>query len=119
MFILNENVASFWEYHAASGGIVDTTSTAIKTSDANACNLLTSAQIINVHATVGTEFLILRGAIVLHRLYLPALMITPIAINFNPPLSTDYAQAMNVQCVTTGAAVYFNGQGFTGGRTHN
>ena len=75
-------------------------------------NYVTSIDVRNAHATVATEVVIKDGATVIWRQLLPAAMATPVEITFPTPLRGTAATAMNVACITTGAQVYVNAQGF-------
>jgi hypothetical protein len=102
-----------WQYAAASGGIVDNVAVAVKAAGGAAVrNYVTGLTVQNVHATVATEFLVLDGATPLARVYLPALMTNAMTINFPTPLRGTAVTAVNIQCVTTGAQVYANLQGY-------
>lgn len=115
MFDYTRGVSAFWKYAAASGGITTSGDVAIKASVATRSNQLSRISLHNVHATVATELEIKRGSTVVQRYYLPAMMPAPMEIVFDPPLSTTGGQAFNVNCVTTGAQVYVNAQGWEGG----
>lgn len=104
-----------WTYAAASGGI--TTQTAVTVNAAAGAgirNYVTSAQIINGHATVSTEVLIVDGAAgtVLWRGWAQAAG-GGISVKFDPPLRGTANTLIEVDNVTTGSAVYYNLQGFT------
>ncbi len=103
-----------WQYAAASGGITTTTTdVAIKAAAAAGVrNYVTSIDVRNAHATVATELVIKDGATVIWRQLLPAAMPAPVEITFPTPLRGTAATAMNVACVTTGAQVYLNAQGY-------
>jgi hypothetical protein len=75
-------------------------------------NYVTSIDVRNAHATVATEVVIKDGATVIWRQLLPAAMAAPVEITFPTPLRGTAATAMNVACITTGAQVYANAQGF-------
>lgn len=102
-----------WQYAAASGGITNTTDVAIKAAAAAGVrNYVTSIDVRNAHATVATELVIKDGATVIWRQLLPAAMPAPVEIIFPTPLKGTAATAMNVACITTGAQVYLNAQGY-------
>lgn len=105
-----------WVYAAAAGGIVNTTDVAIAAAaGAGLRNYLTSIQILNQSATVNTEVVIKDGATVIWRGWLG---LTGAGdhheayITFPTPLRTTANTALNVACITTGAAVYVNAQGY-------
>lgn len=85
---------------------------------ANGRNFVTGIHAVNVSATVGTTFSILDGATPIWTSFLPAttaaLVEVPITKVFNTPLRASPGNAINVQCGTTGATVYWNLQGFSG-----
>ena len=102
-----------WQYASASGGIINATPVAVKAAAAAGIrNYVTGFDIKNVSA-VATEFLILDNVTPIWRGYLPANMSAADEITFATPLKGTAATALNVQCVTTGAAVYVNMQGYT------
>lgn len=102
-----------WSYAAAAGGILVNTDVAIKAAAGTGIrNYITSIQIQNIHATVATEVVIKDGTTVIWRGFAPAAMTSMLEINFNIPLKTTANTALNFQCVTTGAQVYVNAQGY-------
>jgi hypothetical protein len=102
-----------WQYAAAAGGIINTTDVVLRAAAAAGIrNYVTSIDIRNAHATVATEVVIKDGATVIWRQLLPAAMAAPVEITFPTPLRGTAATAMNVACITTGAQVYINAQGF-------
>ncbi len=101
-----------WTYAAASGGIVNTTDVAAKAAaGAGLRNYVTSFQFRNANA-VATEFVIKDGSTVIWRGYAAANMTAPEDIVLNTPLKTTANAALNVACITTGAQLYFNAQGY-------
>lgn len=102
-----------WQFAAAAGGIINTTDVVLRAAAAAGIrNYVTSIDIRNAHATVATEVVIKDGATVIWRQLLPAAMAAPVEITFPTPLRGTAATAMNVACITTGAQVYVNAQGF-------
>lgn len=106
-----------WSYAAASGGITTTTGvTAKAAAGAGIRNYVTRAQIINGHATQGTDVQIRDGAsgTVLFRGYAVAAG-GGVSAKFDPPLRGTANTLIEVAAGTAGAAVYFNLQGYTAG----
>jgi hypothetical protein len=102
-----------WSYAAAAGGIVNTADNALAAAaGAGLRNYLTSIQIKNSHASVATEVVIKDGSTVIWRENFPANMSLGEGIVFPSPLKSSANAALNVACVTTGAAVYVNAQGY-------
>lgn len=101
-----------WTY-AGAGAVVNTTDVVVKALLASNRQYLTSIQMQNTHATVGTEIVLKDGATVIWRGFAPANMQALHEINFNIPLKTNVGAALNFACITTGANVYVNAQGFT------
>ncbi len=101
-----------WTY-AGAGAVINTTDVALKALLAANRQYLTSIQMQNTHATVGTEIVIKDGATVIWRGFAPPDMQALHEINFNIPLKTSVGAALNFACITTGANVYVNAQGFT------
>ena len=105
-----------WTYAAASGGIVNTTDVAIAAAaGAGLRRYLTGISIQNASATVATEVVVKDGSTVIWRGYVGTqdLLNSVIGITFPTPLKTTANTAMNVACITTGAQVYVNAQGYT------
>lgn len=99
-----------WNYPSASGGITNTTDVAIKASaGAGISNYVAAIQVSNASATVATEVVIKDGATVKERIHCPAMMPNT-NITFPIPIKGSAATALNVACITTGAAVYVNAQ---------
>jgi hypothetical protein len=104
---------SRWTYAAIAGGIVDATAVTVKAADpGNWINEVERLDVINVSATISTEFVLMSGSTVLWRTNLQSAMKTPLTLDFLPPLrmvlNTD---PVRIQCITTGAQVYANVQG--------
>lgn len=105
-----------WVYAAASGGIVNTTDVAIAAAaGAGLRRYLTGISIQNASATVATEVVIKDGSTVIWRGYVgtSALLNSAVSVVLPTPLKTTANTALNVACITTGAAVYVNAQGYT------
>lgn len=101
-----------WQYAGVAGGIIDTVDKVAKAAGAAGIrNYVTGVDLINV-GTVATEFVIKDGATVVWRTFLPANMTTPVDVTFSTPLRGTAATAVNLACITTGAAVYANTQGY-------
>lgn len=109
---LNQVPELTWQYAAQAGGILNATAIAAKAAAAAGIrNYVTGLQLQNAGA-VATEFVVLDGAAVMWRGNLPAAMVDCFEVNFRTPLRGTAATALNIQCLTTGAAVYANLQGF-------
>lgn len=106
---------STWNYAAASGGITNTTGvTAKAAAGAGVRNYVTSAQVINGHASTATDVQIRDGAsgTVLWRGFAQAAG-GGVSAYFDPPLRGTANTLVEVACGTTATATYFNLQGFT------
>jgi hypothetical protein len=102
-----------WQYAGAAGGITGTADVVLRAAAAAGIrNYVTSIDVRNAHATVATEVVIKDGATVIWRQLLPAAMAAPVEIIFPTPLRGTAATAVNVACLTTGAQVYVNAQGY-------
>ena len=112
--LIAEPDAHPWSYVAISGGTVDTVDvTLAPAAGIGNCNYLSGLQLLNKHATVATEVVIKDGAAnVIWRINAPAAMTVPMAIVFPNPIQVTPNTALKAACVTTGAAVYLNAQGF-------
>ena len=101
-----------WSYVAPAGGIVNNVAVAARASaGAGIRNYVTGLQLSNANA-VATEFVILDNATPLWRGFLPANNATTYSFEFITPLRGTAATALNIQCLTTGAQVYANLQGY-------
>jgi hypothetical protein len=105
-----------WQYTNNNTPLTGTTATAIATAAGTGLrNYLTGIQISNTSATA-TVLNVLDGSTVINSIHLPgtstSLQETPYLYNFETPLRGSANTAMNVQCVTGGASVYVNAQGF-------
>jgi hypothetical protein len=102
-----------WSYAAAAGGIVNTTDVVLAAAaGAGLRRYLTSLQIKGTNA-VATEVVVKDGATIIWRGHVSANMLDCDTIQFSDPLRTTANAALNVACITTGAAVYVNAQGYT------
>lgn len=106
-----------WQYTNNNTAITDASSHQIMTAaGVGLRNYTTGIQVSNTSATVSTVFNILDGATVINSIHLPANTSTnpevPYLYNFETPLKGTANTTLNVQCVTTGASVYVNMQGF-------
>lgn len=102
-----------WSFASAAGGIINTTDVPIAgAAGAGLRRYITDLTLSNNSATA-TEVVLKDGAsTVLQRWLLPA-NAPNFRIHFdNPPLTTANT-ALNIACITTGAAVYANAVGFT------
>ena len=99
-----------WQYAAT---ITNNTSTAMQAAGgAGIKKYLTGFTYQGTNATA-TVLNILRGTTVIHSVSAPASMANPITVTFPTPLQTAANEALNVQCVTTGANMLVNAQGYT------
>jgi len=114
---MNGDPSNEWSATSGTTALATATSTAAKAAGAAGVrNYVTDIHVVNTSATVGTTFSILDGASVIWTTYLPAstaaLVQTPVTQKFETPLKGTAATALNVQCGTTGAAVYYNVSGY-------
>ena len=102
-----------WSYATATLGVTDTASDEAKAAGAAGVrNYITGVQVMNGHATVGTEVVILDGSTVLWRGWAEPTG-GGCSANFATPLKGTAATAVNVANITTGSKTYFNLQGYT------
>jgi hypothetical protein len=101
-----------WSYASAAGGVINTTDVVLSAAaGAGLRRYVTSMQLSN-NSAVATEIVLKDGATVIWRGHLPAN--APMAeIIFTNPIKTTANAALNFACITTGAAVYVNAQGYT------
>lgn len=101
-----------WTYAAASGGITNTTAvTLIAAQGAGKCAYLQSLQVINAHASTGTEVIVKTGSTVLFRQWAGSGG-NGFVIDFDRPLASAANTSITVECGTTGTTTYVNAQGF-------
>jgi len=102
-----------WSFAPAAGGITTTPDVAIASAPgAGLRRYLTSLNLSNNSAT-GTEFVVKDGAsTVIARFHLPP-NAANVNMDFPVPLAASANVALNVACLTAGAAVFCNAQGFT------
>jgi hypothetical protein len=101
---------SGWQY-AIAAPAADTADKVIKAALAFNKNYMTGLQVINTGA-VATEYVIKDGSTVIYRGYAPANMTAVDDTLFNTPLRSSTNAALNFACITTGASVYVNAQGY-------
>lgn len=100
-----------WSF-ACTTPIINTTDLVAKVAGgAGIRNYVNGFQYQNTGATA-TEIVIKDGAVVLWRGYASAGMGVLANIQFDQPLRGSAATALNIACVTTGASVYVNVQGY-------
>ena len=105
-----------WSFASAAGGITNTTDVAIRGAQAAGVrNYLTGISVQNASATVATEVVIKDGSTIIWRGWLgtSAALNSAVCVAFPSPLKSTAATAINVACITTGAAVYVNAQGYS------
>jgi hypothetical protein len=101
-----------WLYAAASGGITNTTDVAIASAAGAGLRRYLVRLTLSNNSATATEVVVKDGSTVIARLHMAA-NTGNVPFMFDPPLSTTANAALNVACITTGAAVYANAQGFT------
>jgi hypothetical protein len=101
-----------WSYASAAGGITNTTDVVLAAAPAAGLRrCITSMDVKNLSATA-TEVVLKDGATVIWRGHLSASMTLAEQVNFANPLKATAATALNFACITTGAQVYINAQGY-------
>jgi hypothetical protein len=103
--------ASTWSY-ASPAAVADTADDEAKAATASTRHYVTSLQVFNADATVGTEVVLKDGSTVMWRGYAVAVG-GGAAVRFDPPLRGTANTAWNVANITTSAETYFNLQGFS------
>lgn len=100
-----------WTF-ACAAAVANTTDVVLTEAGAAGIrNYLTGLQLQNTNA-VATAVVVKDDTTVIWRGYLPASMTTPAVIGFRTPLKGTAATALNFACITTGASVYVNAQGY-------
>ncbi len=101
-----------WSYASAAGGVISTTDVIVAAAAGAALRRYICSMQLSNNSAVATEVVLKDGAAIIWRGHLPAN--APMAeIIFENPLRTTANTALNFACITTGAAVYFNAQGYT------
>lgn len=99
-----------WQYAAASGGITDTSNVMVQSPIIGSRMYIKSVDVVNKSAT-GTEVVLKDGSTVIWRTNLG--QNEGISRTFSPPLRTAASGTVNAACITTGAQVYINAQGYS------
>jgi len=100
-----------WQF-ACSSPIANTADVALVAAGAAGIrNYVTCLQYQNTNATA-TEVVVKNGSTVIWLCYAPANMAFPALVSFPTPLKGTAATVMNFACITTGANVYVNAQGY-------
>jgi hypothetical protein len=106
-----------WSYAAAAGGVINTTDVVLAAAaGAGLRRYLTAIQLVNASASVTTEVVVKDGATVIWRGWLGSQGAGDhheAYLTFPSPIKTTANAALNFACITTGAAVYVNAQGYT------
>ena len=101
-----------WSFASPAGGVTNTTDVVLAAAaGAGLRRYLTSLQLSNNSATA-TEVVVKDGATIIWRGHLPANAALN-ALDFENPIKSSANVALNFACLTSGAAVYVNAQGFT------
>jgi hypothetical protein len=106
-----------WQATSGITPLATTTSTAVKAAGAAGVrNYMTGLQLYNNGSATATNVSILDGATVIWTGFLPGFTTTdqaiPMEVIFPTPLRGTAATAMNIQCGTTAASVFWNAQGY-------
>lgn len=101
----------WWNYAAASGGLVNTTPVTMRAANASFSNHLTSFTARNTHTSVDTELIVKTGSSVAWREKLKA---GSAPAKFDGLIRSAVNEAITAECGTTGAEVYINAQGCFG-----
>jgi hypothetical protein len=100
-----------WSFASAAGGVVNTTDVALAAAAGVGLRRYVCSMQLSNNSAVATEVVLKDGATIIWRGHLPAN--APMAeIIFENPLRTTANTALNFACITTGAAVYVNAQGY-------
>jgi hypothetical protein len=102
-----------WAFAAPAGGVVNTADVVLAAAPGvNIRRYLTGMQLRNASGAVATEVVVKDGATVVWRGQLPINSGFE-DIEFPTPLKAAANVALNFACITTGAQVYVNAQGYT------
>jgi hypothetical protein len=100
-----------WSFACAAPIAVNTDTVMKAAGAAGIRNYCTALQYHNTNA-VATEVVVKDSATVIWRGYAPANMVQPAVVILPDPLRGTAATVMNFTCITAGAAVYANAQGY-------
>lgn len=106
-----------WSSASSASGIVNTADVVLAAAAGPSIRrYITSMTVQNASATVSTEVVLKDGATIIWRGFVGAqtLLNSVVGVTFASPLKTTANAALNFACITTGAAVYVNAQGFNG-----
>jgi hypothetical protein len=104
--------AGGWAYVAGTGGVTDTSDVSLAAAPGSLlANYITSIQVINAHASTGTEVVVKSGSTILFRQWAGSGGNGFVA-TFPRPLVAAENTAMTAACITTGTVTYINAQGF-------
>lgn len=101
-----------WSYAGPPNGINVSTAIELKAAIAGQRVYLTGLDISN-SAITGTDVVVLDGSTIVWRIAVGGSMLGR-QLTFPTPLRSSPGGALNIRCLTAGAAVYFNAQGYTG-----
>lgn len=101
-----------WSYAAAAGGIINTTDVVLGAAAGTGLRRYITAMVVKNANAVATEVVLKDGSTIIWRGHLSASMTSADVITFSSPLKTTANAALNFACVTTGAQVYVNAQGY-------
>lgn len=102
-----------WNFASAAGGITTTPDVLIVSAGGAGTRRYISTMNLSNNSATGTEFVVKDGpSTVLARFQLPP-NAPNFPVRFEPPLAGGTNNPMNVACLTAGAAVFCNAQGFT------
>lgn len=106
--------ASRWNYAGVTGGLTDTSDTAVMAAGgASVRNYMTAIQYCNTSA-VASEIVVKDGSTVIWRGMAPASMTSPVSVPFDVPLRGTANTALNVAMITTATATRVSAQGYQG-----
>lgn len=112
MSMSSASVKEPWVYAGPANGISTATAVEIKAAVAGQRNYLTGLDISN-SALTGTDVVVLDGSTIVWRIAVGGSMLGR-QLTFPTPLRSSVGAPLSVRCLTAGAAVYFNAQGYTG-----
>lgn len=101
-----------WQFPSPAGGIVNTTDVVARVAAGASLRIYVTAMTLSNNSATATEFVIKDGAsTVIWRGHVPA-NAPNFPVSFPTPLRGSANTALNVACLTAGAAVYANLQGY-------
>lgn len=101
-----------WSYAVGAGGLTSTADSVLASAPGVGQKRYINTLSLSNNSATATEVVVKSNTTVIARFHLPA-NAPNVCHRFEPPLAAADNTVLNIACITTGAAVYANAQGFT------